>query len=164
MIGRLKRWLLSSLLFIRKPQSTMIRMLWDGKSVIMGTLMLNLFTIPLLVRMILNSIGKPFGRLKLLDEFLFLCGLRLKGRFSLLIILCGDVISWLSGVVCVVAAGKLGTIFWFIVLLLQPYGTRFYALLGFFRFCLTTLQLFFSVGITALESTILRFGIWCLYA
>ena len=58
----------------------------------------------------LNSLGKPFGELKLLDESLFLCGLQLGGRFSLVTILCGVVILWLVGVVCAEWRGRLEVI------------------------------------------------------
>ena len=58
----------------------------------------------------LNSLGKPFGELKLLDESLFLCGLQLGGRFSLVTILCIAAIPWLGGVVCVEWMGNLGII------------------------------------------------------
>ena len=60
--------------------------------------------------------------------------------------------------------GKPGPIFRFIVLLLQIYGTRFYALLGFFGCSLIISLIFFLAGIIILGTQLhgLEFGAFML--
>lgn len=69
-----------------KIQASAIRILCVGSSVSMGCLMPNFSIMPLMERMTLNSLRKPYGGLKLLDESHFLCGLRFGGRFSIVTI------------------------------------------------------------------------------
>jgi hypothetical protein len=69
-----------------KIPASAIRILCVGSSVSMGCLMPNFSIMPLMERMTLNSLRKPYGGLKLLDESRFLCGLRFGGRFSIVTI------------------------------------------------------------------------------
>ena len=68
---------------------------------------------------------------------------------------------WLVGVVCVGTGGNQGAISCYIVLWPQIFGLPFCSLLGFVGCSQTELGTFSLSGITALVSTIQRFGTWC---
>ena len=99
MIGRSKRFLLFSTSFSLESQLMLIQTHCIGICVSIRGLMPSLSIRPLMGIRRLISLGKPFGKLRLLGESPSLCGLQLGERFSPVIILCGVDIAWLGGVV-----------------------------------------------------------------
>ena len=77
------------------------------------------------------SFGKPYGGLRLLVEFPFLCGQRLWEKFLIVINLLRGALEWWVGVVCVNVMGRLWTTFWYIIVWLLTYGVLFFGYLGF---------------------------------
>ena len=88
----------------------------------------------------------------------------LGGRFLLVTILCGVVLQWLGGAVCVVLLGKPEVIYWFIALLLPIYGIWCFVPSGLCGCFLSISLICFLDGTTILGNRILRCGIWLLCA
>ena len=109
---------------------------------------------------ILCFLGRGFGNQRFLSAWRSFCGqLHMVGS-SLWIILCLRVALWLIGVVCVAMMGSRLTTFFFIVLLLIPYGLLCFRLLAFIGLCQAQWQVCYLVGISSLGSINRTFGTW----
>ena len=84
---------------------------------------------------ILCFLGRVFGNQRFLSEWLSFCGQLLMVEFLLWIISCLGVALWQIGVVCVIVMESRWTTFFFIVLLLIPYGLLCFKLLVFIGLC-----------------------------
>ena len=118
-----------------------------------------LITMRFRVLRILCFLGRRFGNQRFLSVWWSFCGQLLMVGSSLWIILCLRVALWLIGVVCVAMMGSRLTTFFFIVLLLIPYGLLCFRLLVFIGLC-QAWQVCYLVGISSLGSINRTFGTW----
>ena len=103
-------------------------------------------------RMLRNlcSLGRVFGKLRFLSEWLSFCGQLLMVRFLLWIISCLGAVFWQISVVCVVVMGNLWTIYFFIVQLHTHYGLLFFMLSAFIGSCQALWWVCYFAGINGL--------------